>query len=354
MTRHAGGRHPGARLATRARSVALLALAPLALGCTVRVIRGDDGAAPAASPARASEVRVATFDAPSLGVRKHYLVYLPASYATERSRRYPVVYYLHGADGNEADWVSRAAIDWVMDSLVARGGPEMIVVMPDGDESWYANSATPADSAACAAARGGEDPTLRCVARADYDAYLTGDLVRHVDSTYRTRAGRAHRAIGGLSMGGFGAVRIALAHPDLYAAAASHSGVLSPLFIGPRPFAPPARYTTTIDTLKTLFGGRYTGELRATLGADVAAWRSSDPTELARRLRAAGRPLPALHFDAGRDDALVIDQNRAFDAELTALGVPHVYAEWPGRHEWKYWRAHVGEGLFWIGERIGQ
>jgi len=335
-------------------AVALGTLVAIAQGCTVRVTRGDSATAMPAAASRTGEVRVASFDAPSLGARKHYVVYLPPSYAARSDRRYPVVYYLHGADGNEADWVARAALDWVMDSLVAAGAPEMIVVMPDGDESWYASSATPASYATCAATRGGEDPTLRCVARADYDAYLTGDLVRHVDSTYRTRADRAHRAIGGLSMGGFGAVRMALAHPDLYAAAASHSGVLSPLFVGPRPFAAPARYATTTDTIRAFMGERYTRELVATLGADVAAWARSDPTALARRLRAEGRALPELHFDVGRDDALVVDQNRAFDAELTLLGVPHHFVEWPGRHDWAYWRAHVGEGLVWIGELIGQ
>lgn len=314
--------------------------------------RTDARAEGGAATPSGGEVRVAGFAAPSLGARKHYVVYLPPSYAAEPSRRYPVVYYLHGADGNESDWVSRAGLDWVMDSLVARGGPEMIVVMPDGDESWYATPASPAGYEACAAARGGEDPTLRCVPRADYDEYLTGDLVRHVDATYRTRADRAHRGIGGLSMGGFGAVRAALRRPDLYAAAASHSGVLSPLFVGPRPFAPPARYATSTDTMKAFFGPRYAAELVATLGSDVASWRAADPAELARRLRDGGRALPALYFDAGREDALVVDQNRAFDAELTTLGVPHHYAEWPGRHDWRYWRAHVGEGLAWIGERI--
>ena len=339
----------------RARAAGVLSLALLAAGCTVRVTRGDDGAMAAAAAApRGGEVRVASFDAPSLGARKHYVVYLPPSYASSGSRRYPVVYYLHGADGNESDWVSRAAIDWVMDSLVAHGAPEMIVVMPDGDESWYATSATPADYDACAAVRAGEAATLRCVRRAGYDEYLTGDLVRHVDSTYRTRADRAHRAIGGLSMGGFGAVRAALRRPDLYAAAASHSGVLSPLLVGPRPFVPPARYATSTDTVKAFLGPRLAGELVATLGADVAAWRAADPATLARELHAAGRALPALYFDAGREDALTIDQNRAFDAELTALGVPHRFAEWPGRHDWRYWHAHVGEGLAFIGEAFRQ
>ncbi|MFL5578321.1 MAG: alpha/beta hydrolase [Gemmatimonadaceae bacterium] len=309
-------------------------------------------AAAASQAPRRGTVRVESFDSPALGARKHYVVYLPPSYASARARRYPVAYYLHGADGNEADWVSRAALDRVMDSLVARGAPEMIVVMPDGDESWYATPPRPPDHDECARGRFGEDPTLRCVARADYDAYLSRDLVRHVDSTYRTRADRAHRAIGGLSMGGYGALRAALTHPETWSAAVSHSGVVSLLFAGPRPFVAPASYAASLETLRAAFGDRYWGELRGALGDDVAAWRAADPAELARRLRDAGRPLPAIYLDAGSDDALVIDRNRAFDAELTALGVAHEYHEWPGRHEWRYWHAHVREGLVWLGKRI--
>ena len=254
--------------------------------------------------------------------------------------------------------MTRAAIDRVMDSLVARGAPEMILVMPDGDESWYANSATPADFEACGRGRYGEDPSLRCVRRADYETYLVRDLVRHVDSTYRTRADRAHRAIGGLSMGGLGAMRAALAHPDVFGAAVSHSGIVSLLFVGPRPYAAPPSYATaSLDTLRAGLGDRLWGEMRAALGDSVGAWRAADPTELARRLRAAKdprRPLPALYFDAGADDRLAADRNRAFDAELTALGVAHTWREWPGGHEWRYWHDHVGEGLAWLGTVIGR
>lgn len=309
------------------------------------------------SPARAlprGTVQVASFFSPSLGVRKHYEIYLPPSYATDPTRRYPVAYYLHGADGNESDWVSRAAIDWVMDSLIARGVPEMILVMPDGDESWYATSATPADPDTCAQARLNEAADLHCVAHARYDLYIAHDLVGHVDSTYRTLADRRHRAIGGLSMGGYGALVIALGAPDVFSAVVSHSGVVSLLYVGPHPYAPPARYaSSSLDTLRVALGTRLWTEMVAILGDDVAAWRAHDPTELARRLKEAGRPVPAIYFDAGREDRLTIDRNRAFDAELSALGVAHEFREWPGTHSWPYWHAHVGEGLAWLGARIG-
>ena len=73
----------------------------------------------------------------ALGVRKHLVVYLPPSYAKDTTRRFPVVYYLHGLYGSETDWVSKGSLDVTADSLFDRGTPEMILVMPDGDDGWY-------------------------------------------------------------------------------------------------------------------------------------------------------------------------------------------------------------------------
>jgi len=147
-------------------------------------------------------------------------VYLPPSYATAPARRYPVAFYLHGLTGNEADWVSLASIDVVADSLIAGGSPEMIVVMPDGDDGWYTNwEEAPQPYGACLVDTllNRAAPAL-CVVQARYEDYIARDLVRHVDSTYRTLADRRHRGIAGLSMGGFGAVTLALEHPDVFSA----------------------------------------------------------------------------------------------------------------------------------------
>src|SRR5207302_10292111 len=130
-------------------------------------------------------VRVERFFAPALGVEKHYVVYLPPSYATAPTKRYPVVYYLHGLTGNESDWVSLASIDVVADSLTAGGGAEMILVMPDGDDGWYTNwEEAPEPYAACLADTllNRAAPAL-CVVRARYEDYIARDLVRHIDST---------------------------------------------------------------------------------------------------------------------------------------------------------------------------
>lgn len=309
-------------------------------------------AAPA-PPAPRGTVRVERFFAPALGVEKHYLVYLPPSYATAPTKRYPVAYYLHGFSGDEADWVSLGSLDVVADSLIAGGMPEMIIVMPDGDDGWYTNweePPEPYDACLVDTLVNRAAPAL-CVVQAHYEDYIARDLVRHVDSTYRTLADRRHRGIAGLSMGGFGAVTLAVEHSDLFAAAASHSGVLSPLYAGPHPFATPPRYHTSSDSLAASWRGMWAA-IAPAFGRTIASWRARDPAQLVRRLAAAGGPMPALFLDVGAHDGLA-DQARAFHAELATLGISSTYAEWPGgKHDWKYWHAHVGESLRWLAERI--
>lgn len=310
------------------------------------------GAAANAPPHRdrpAGSVHEDLFFAPSLGVTKHLVVYLPPSYGRDTTRRYPVAYYLHGLSGTETDWVSKGSIDAVADSLFARGAPETIVVLPDGDDGWYTTWVTPVAYRTCADTLHNESPDRYCVARERYDDYIAHDVVQHVDSTYRTRRDRDGRGIGGLSMGGYGAVSIALRYSDIFGSAASHSGVLSPMYFGPKPFAAPVRYASNADELKTA-GAPYWSRYLLYWGTDVDRWRAADPAHIADLAKRRGQRLPALFIDCGADDPF-IEQNRALHAELTRLGIRHEYAEWPGAHTWRYWSTHVPESLAWMMRR---
>jgi S-formylglutathione hydrolase FrmB len=298
------------------------------------------------------DVRPDTMWSSALGVRKRLLVYLPPSYAREPGRRYPVAYYLHGAWGAEDNWVTLGRIDGTLDSLIAAGMPEMIVVLPDGDDGWYTTWNALNNTPACRADTARREPAQTyCVPWPKYDEYVARELVAHVDSGYRTLARRAHRGVAGLSMGGYGAIALSLRYPDAFAAAASHSGVLSPRYAGPTPYAPPTRYASTVDMAR----GRYSPALwelmRPVFGRDTVGWRARDPAILARHLVSSGAPIPALFVDVGRDDSF-LEQNRAFRAELTALGIAMQYREWPGKHDWAYWRAHVVESLKWLAEKL--
>lgn len=296
-------------------------------------------------------VRADTLWSQSLGTNKQYLVYLPPSYETQRDRRYPVAFYLHGLGGDESNWTKLGHLDAAMDSLVAAGGPEMIIVMPDGDDGWYTTWNSLGNYASCRRQPPRDEPAERyCVPWPHYDDYIARDLVAHVDSNYRTIADSAHRGIAGLSMGGYGAVTLALRYPDVFGAAASHSGVLAPLFGGPKPFTPPAHYLRDMDSVRVA-NARLWRSLREPFGPDTVGWLARDPVTMAKRRIRADQPLPPIYLDVGVDDPWV-DANRAFAHELTTFGAAVMYYEWPGKHDWPYWRGHVAQSLAWLGTHL--
>jgi S-formylglutathione hydrolase FrmB len=327
----------------------------------------------AAAPARRGTVRTDTLWSQSLGLMKTLTVYLPPSYSASTgtaTQRYPVLFYLHGYSGNERNWVDVGHLDRTLDSLAAAGHPEAIVVMPDGDDSWYTTWGGLADMPACRADTvRKESADSYCVPWQHYDDYVAHDLVTYVDGHYRTRADRQHRGIAGLSMGGYGAVALALAYPEVFAAAASHSGVLSPRFLGPVPFAEPARYANSLADMEQASRGLWKSIAQA-FGRDTIAWGTREPRQLAARLAARQAPTgqaptgqaptgqaptapsptagavswPQLLIDCGVDDPY-LSQNRDFHASLQRLGVAHRYAEWPGAHTWGYWTTHSAQSL---------
>ena len=262
------------------------------------------------------------------------------------------MFYLHGLFGSETDWLSKGSIDIVADSLFAAGTREMIVVMPDGDDGWYTTWTRQVAYGTCADTVHVEAPDRYCVEHERYDDYIARDLVAFVDGRYRTLADRAHRGIAGLSMGGYGALSLALRYPDVFGAGASHSGVVSPLYVGPRPFAGSAQYASTTEQLRQSTGGIW-ARYENFWGTRLERWHDADPTHVVELLVRHGARVPALFFDCGVDDGL-IDQNRALNAELTRLGVAHHYAEWPGAHTWRYWNAHVPQSLAWMAEHIAR
>ncbi|MCC7194324.1 MAG: esterase family protein [Gemmatimonadaceae bacterium] len=293
----------------------------------------------------------------ALAARKTLVVYLPPSYSTDARRRYPVAYYLHGATGSETDWTGRGNLAQVMDSLVARGMPEMIVAMPDGDAySYYTTYNILLDAAGCRRLMlpPGGNAEHDCVAWPHYDDYIAYDVVRHVDARYRTEPERSRRGIAGLSMGGYGAVTLALRYPRIFAAAASHSGVLWPLELAPGSAG--GQQLSRVSTDSAAFA-RYRGanatRYAAVFGADSASWRARDPATMARSLVSRGDALPALYADCATED-LFLPENRAFRDAMAAAGVPLEYREWPGGHTWEYWRAHVGDSLRWLAARLAR
>ena len=319
-------------------SHAVLALVRLALAASL------------VSHAPAGRIVADTFWSAIMTARKREVVYLPPSYASSPTRRYAVAVYLHGAYGGEDDWTKMGHLGAVMDSLVAAGMPEMIVVMPDGDDGWYTTWNALGNFSDCTRAPPkGQSAASYCVPWPKYDDYIARDVVAHVDSTYRTLPSRAHRGIAGLSMGGYGAVTLALRYDDVFSAAASHSGVLAPL-LGMRDAQEGA--ATDVDSLHARWSAGLWPALRLAFGGrDLYGWTARDPSRMAKRALARGATLPPLMIDSGADDPFT-PQSRAFVAAARALGESITYHEWPGNHDWDYWRSHVGQSLAWLASRI--
>lgn len=303
-------------------------------------------------------VRRDTIWSPTLGARKQMLIYLPTSYDTSHTatKRYPVAVYLHGRWGDETDLVYKGHLSAAMDSLVATGMPEMIVVMPDGDDGWWTSWATPSNMENCRTTKHrAEQPDEFCVPTPRYDEYVVNDVLTHIDSSYHTLARAESRGIGGLSMGGYGAFVIAAMHPGVFGAAVSHGGVLTPgLF--------PDSSNMAATGAPSWRVGRTTAELmKATtfrwesmypmFGYDSTTWRQRDPALLMTALKSHGEKMPALYADVAIDDE-ALEQNRVFLRAMDSNGIRVQYAEWQGKHTWIYWKKHLPEGLSFLAEHL--
>lgn len=234
-----------------------------------------------------------------------YRVLLPEAY--ERSRdRYPVLYLLHGLGGDDRDWSTRTNLA----RLAAR--LRLVIVMPDGDNAWYTNAAN-------------DGPR--------FEDYIASDLVQDVERKYRVIRARYGRAIAGLSMGGYGAIKIALRHPAEFAAAGSFSGAFR---------ATDTAYDDSLGALKDQTYEIYGPEGSETRTAnDVAAMASSAPVLGA----------PVLYLDCGTSDAF-LQSNRDVVATLQKRGFRYEYHELPGAHAWDYWNARIAVFLPWVMKQL--
>jgi len=269
----------------------------------------------AAAPA-AAEMRYATFSSPSLGKDVAYVVQLPASYATSPARRYPVLYALHGLFESPGFW-ERRGLGTFLESLGQRGEvPEMVVVAVDGDNSFFVDG-----------------PAGR------WEQMMARDFVAHVESTYRVTPGRAGRAALGISMGGYAALRMALAHPEMFRAVATHSAML----LEKVPTAEEGAGRWHMAAFHKVFGDP----------VDAALWAANDPLALA--LKADPKSAPALYFDCGTEDRYgLFAGNRELHRRLEARGVAHEFGLYPGDHGYEYVRSVLDKSLRFLGRQFAR
>jgi enterochelin esterase-like enzyme len=326
----------------------------LACSATILAITARAQAAP-----RRGALHTDTIWSQALGITKRLVVYLPPGYGDVGAvpKRYPLAVYLHGAWGSETDWSVQGRLASVMDSLVAAGMREMIIVMPDGDDGWWTTWHALNDVAACRRTPRQENADTYCVPWPKYDDYVAHDVIAHTDSLYRTIPQRESRGIAGLSMGGYGAISIAASHPAVFSVAASHSGVLRPaLMVDSSTMATTGSVTLrdarTRDELRAASGGRW-ALIEPAFGSDSVSWLTRDPAHLIGQMLRRGDVVPSLFVDVGTEDGL-LPMNRSFRDSMAALSVPVLYAEWPGKHDWAFWRAHLPESLQFIAQRLMQ
>lgn len=242
---------------------------------------------------------------------------LPPSYGGEPARRYPVLYFLHDGWGNARSLESNGVAEKIRDRMSQGVLPEFLLVAPAAPGSWFSDF---------------RDGVRR------YEEFLTGDLIAQIEKRYRVRSGQNARGITGISMGGYGAFKLALKHPDLYGAVSSLSGALIPM-----EWDDLARYNSFARwTLKRVFGGSRENNSLA----------SNDVWEILRELHFA-RPPFAAHLRAGSQDIYGLNGVAAqFGGFLTEHGVPATVVLEPGGHGWAYWRRAMLSIAAWHGRQF--
>src|SRR5579864_9082916 len=237
----------------------------------------------------------------------HYCVQVPGSYdkkdASGQESRYPVLYYLHGLGDNEQSF-SRSGGWTLIEDLREHGKiGDFLIVAPEGGASFYINST---------------DGTER------YSDFFLREFMPYIEGKYRTVPGREGRAVTGISMGGYGALRFAFAYPELFSAVSAQSAAL------------------ILDSPEAL---NATGMLGDVFGSpiDMAHWRAYDPFALARKNRAEIAKM-AIYFNCGQSDEYGFDKGAAaLDKQLTREKIPHEYRPYPGGHNMNYFLGHLAE-----------
>ncbi len=232
-----------------------------------------------------------SLDSAVLGQTKQYNLYLPPDWC--HLSDLPLLVMLHGWDGDHTDWVNQGHIDQAADALILAGAIKpLIILMPDGDNSFYVNGPL-----------------------GNYETYIVEELLSAVEAEFPTAATRDARFIGGLSMGGYGALYLGLRHPDLFSAIGAHSPALLRPDQGPPWLYGPGQ---------TLFQARDIVSL-----IDRNGWPADT----------------RLFVDIGASDSLMRGVYNLFGS---LFGQPLPYFEghvWPGGHDWNYWNRHAPDYL---------
>jgi enterochelin esterase-like enzyme len=271
-------------------------------------------------------------------VDRDVLVFLPPSYATDKTRRYPVVYALHGYSIGAEQWSHEIHVPQTIEGAFAQGAKEMIVVLPDSktvhNGSMYSSSVT----------------------TGDFEQYIAHDVVAYIDAHYRTIPDRLARGLVGHSMGGYGASRIGMKHPDVFGSLY----IMSPCCMSARVGGPtnPANdkaleaVKTPADSASLPFGLRAQLASAAAWSPDpknpplyldlptkdgvpqpdvIAKWAANAPLAFVDQYIGNLRQYRAIAMDVGDQDGLRIDAGKLHDI-LDSYGIANTFEIYHGTH----------------------
>jgi S-formylglutathione hydrolase FrmB len=245
-----------------------------------------------------------------LGHPVQYCVILPPSYDSSE-QNYPVLYFLHGLGSNSEILINSGGMDLINDLWSQKQIGEFLIVTPDAGRSFYINS---------------RDGKVR------YEDFFIHEFIPYIEKQYRVRAGREHRGVSGVSMGGYGAFRFAFRYPQLFTSVSAHSAAL-------------------LATLPTVSASDYQGAiLNRILGSafgsppDAAYWRQNNPFTIVKN---GARPIGLkIYFDCGTEDDYGFDAGaKAFHELLDSRHIPNEFHLYPGGHDWNYVADHFPASL---------
>jgi S-formylglutathione hydrolase FrmB len=245
----------------------------------------------------------------------HYCVYLPAGYdagaAQHPARTYPVLYFLHGLGDNEQTLFNSGGWTLLDDLRRQHKIGEFLIVAPEGGRTFYINSA---------------DGSVR------YSDFFLQEFIPLIETKYAVNQRRSSRAISGISMGGYGALRFAFSHPELFSAVSAQSAAL--ITESPQELDTAARSGAPLGKLlATVFGSPIA----------VAHWKENSPFILATRNQATLQHM-AIYFNCGQDDNYGFEKGAAaLHQQLQKEKVEHEYHPYPGDHSLSYFLAHFTE-----------
>jgi S-formylglutathione hydrolase FrmB len=239
-----------------------------------------------------------------------YCVILPPGYAQDANRRYPVLYYFHGLGDSEQMFVRSGGFSLIQDAWDRHQLGDFIIVSPAGYSSFFMNS---------------HDARFR------YDDFFLQEFMPWIENRYRIAAGRASRGIGGISMGGYGAIRMAFLHPQLFGSVSAHSAALMerlpPVAVNDVPQAGRLRI------LGDVFGSP----------PDRSFWDRNNPLNIARAADLAGMKI---YFDCGSQDDYGFEAGaQALHNLLVGRHITHEFHLYPGGHNWSYFAEHLPDSL---------